>query len=533
MPASFPLCQRKTFFHHFSLFSLFSLSLSRSSRANLPGKNSEWATASSQTRPRSSSAQPGASTSRTRPEGRGSRRQACRRSMAVAASSPFTTGAPARPCGASPVGSPCRRGRSRQRYEILVALDCRSEYASLFLPAGERGKEKGSDSQSWSQKKKTRPQPRRQQKTTKTRKQLAWSHPEFGQALAVAADDGTVSIWVEEGGPRVVTAAAERKGRNTTTAGRPRFWQQAATFESGGLGAASALAFAPAVHGPRLAVGWGDGVVRVYAARSLLLGCAVVSDAGRTATAASAPSPSFPSSSSLPLPPPAAWELESQFEASPPASPVTSLCWRPQYAGAPGEKLPPLLAVGTAARRRRRQRGGGCGGAGGENGAGPSDEGGGSGVWLFRTPLLRWTKACTLDPAGDVAAVAWAPAGSPAAPERVATATGGSVRVFALAGAADSLASAAASSGAASTSSAAVSPEAVLRHSAPVWKLEWAPLGGGWLAAGTERGAVALWRQDFRGAWAAQSAIVCDQAQQQQLEQQQQDATSGLATVVV
>ena len=148
------MCQRKTFFHHFSLFSLFSLSLSRSSRANLPGKNSEWATASSQTRPRSSSAQPGASTSRTRPEGRGSRRQACRRSMAVAASSPFTTGAPARPCGASPVGSPCRRGRSRQRYEILVALDCRSEYASLFLPAGERGKEKGSDSQSWSQKKK-------------------------------------------------------------------------------------------------------------------------------------------------------------------------------------------------------------------------------------------------------------------------------------------------------------------------------------------------------------------------------------------
>ena len=153
MPASFPLCQRKTFFHHFSLFSLFSLSLSRSSRANLPGKNPEWATASSQTRPRSSSAQPGASTSRTRPEGRGSRRQARRRSMAVAASSPFTTGAPARPCGASPVGSPCRRGRSRQRYEILVALDCRSEYASLFLPAGERGKEKGSDSQSWSQKK--------------------------------------------------------------------------------------------------------------------------------------------------------------------------------------------------------------------------------------------------------------------------------------------------------------------------------------------------------------------------------------------
>ena len=382
--------------------------------------------------------------------------------------------------------------------------------------------------------KKTRPQRRRQQKTTtKTRKQLAWSHPEFGQALAVAADDGTVSIWVEEGGPRVVTAAAVRKGRNTTTAGRLRFWQRAATFESGGLGAASALAFAPAVHGPRLAVGWGDGVVRVYAARSLLLGCAVLSDAGRTATAASAPSPSFPSSSSLPLPPPAAWELESQFEASPPASPVTSLCWRPQYAGAPGEKLPPLLAVGTAARRRRRQRRGGCGGAGGENGAGPSDEGGGSGVWLFRTPLLRWTKACTLDPAGDVAAVAWAPAGSPAAPERVATATGGSVRVFALAGAADALASAAASSGAASTSSAAVSPEAVLRHSAPVWKLEWAPLGGGWLAAGTERGAVALWRQDLRGAWAAQSAIVCDQAQQQQLEQQQQDATSGLATVVV
>ena len=57
------------------------------------------------------------------------------------------------------------------------------------------------------------------------------------------------------------------------------------------------------------------------------------------------------------------------------------------------------------------------------------------------------------------------------------------------------------------------------------------------VAAGTEEGAVALWRQDLRGAWAAQSAIVCDdRARQQQMEQQQQQeaaATSGLATVVV
>ena len=291
-------------------------------------------------------------------------------------------------------------------------------------------------------------------------------------------------------------------------------------------------------------MGWGDGVVRVYVARSLLLGCAVVpSETGertRTATASS-------SSSRLPLPAPAAWELESQFEPSPPASPVTSLCWRPHYAGAPGQNLPPLLAVGTAARRQRQRRGG-IGND--ENGAAADLEGGGSSIWLFRTPLLRWTRACTLDPSStgacsDVSAVAWAPAGSPAAPERVATAAGEKVRVFALAGAADALVAASSSSsrggpgpGApAPSSSAPVRPEAILRHSAPVWKLEWAPLGGGWLAAGTEEGAVALWRQDLRGAWAAQSAIVCDdRARQQQMEQQQQQeaaATSGLATVVV
>ena len=123
------------------------------------------------------------------------------------------------------------------------------------------------------------------------------------------------------------------------------------------------------------------------------------------------------------------------------------------------------------------------------------------------------------------------------------------MRVFALAGAADALVAASSSSSSSSSrggpgpgapapsSSAPVPLEAILRHSAPVWKLEWAPLGGGWLAAGTEEGAVALWRQDLRGAWAAQSAIVCDdRARQQQMEQQQQQeaaATSGLATVVV
>ena len=258
----------------------------------------------------------------------------------------------------------------------------------------------------------------------------------------------------------------------------------------------------------------------------------MVSDKGATCSSSSP-------SSLLPLPPPAAWELESQFEASPPASPVTSLCWRPHFAGGPREKLPPLLAVGTAAaRRQQRGGGGGCGG-GGASGRAPPSEGGGSGVWLFRAPLLRWTRACTLDASGDVSAVAWAPAGAPAAPERVATATGEGVRVFALAGAADALASAAgpsvAPSAAAAASAVPVPPEAILRHSAPVWKLEWAPLGCGWLAAGTERGAVALWRQDLRGAWAAQSAIVCDEESQRQQRQQhgQQDAASGLATVVV
>jgi len=333
-----------------------------------------------------------------------------------------------------------------------------------------------------------------------------------------------VSVWVEEGGPRVVETGGGEGGGNGN---KTKLWQRAATFESGSRGAALALAFAPAVHGPRLAVGWGDGVVRVYSARSLLLGCA-----GTTTTATA--------TAALPLPAAASWELESQFEASrPPASsPVTSLCWRPHYAGGAGEKLPPLLAVGTAARRQQERRSGGVFGVGGGNENNGIEGGGGSSVWLFRTPLLRWTRACTLDPSGDVSTVAWAPAGSPAAPERVATAIKDKVRVFALAGAADALVSSSSPSSSSSSSSAPVLPEAVLKHSAPVWRLEWAPLGGGWLAAGTERGTVALWRQDLRGEWGARGAVVCDEAAAASSPStasmaQQQDAASGLSTVVV
>ncbi len=136
--------------------------------------------------------------------------------------------------------------------------------------------------------------------------QLAWAPPAFGATLAVAASDGTLTIW-------------ELKVGNETA------WRRAGGPWPipGGADAARPppLAWAPPAHGPRLGAGGGDGVVRVYVADALI-------GASR------------------------AWELESEFSAG--GRPVTALAWRPaadeeeEEEGKPSSPLPALLAAGTA-----------------------------------------------------------------------------------------------------------------------------------------------------------------------------------------
>jgi WD40 repeat protein len=228
-----------------------------------------------------------------------------------------------------------------------------------------------------------------------------------------------VAVWEEVGGAA------------------PRGWRCAARL-AGATGAATALAFAPAASGPRLAVASGDGSVRVYVATALMAGCG------------------------------GSWEAESGVAPDPPRGGppprATCLAWRPHNDGAPGADLPAMLAVG------------------GE---------GGASIWAYRPATGEWARAASLGDA-PAAAIAWAPPGAAGAPERVAVACGETVRVWGVRGRADAL--------------HAEAP-ALLPHASPILRLEFAPLGGGWLAAGTAAGRVALWRPALDGRWALQSAL--------------------------
>ena len=197
--------------------------------------------------------------------------------------------------------------------------------------------------------------------------QIAWGHPDHGSVLAVAATDGGLTMWHEACGPP------------------PRAWTRAARFTHGG--APTALAFAPAVAGPRLAAACADGAVRVYVATSLLAG------------------------------PGSGWELESVVEAGAPfpgAPPAPAGCvvWRPHDAGAVRGDLPALLAVG-----------------GGQ----------GASLHCYRVATAEWTRTAHLPAALPAAAVAWAPAPSPSARDTVAVAAGADVALWRVSGGADAL----------------------------------------------------------------------------------------------
>ena len=181
--------------------------------------------------------------------------------------------------------------------------------------------------------------------------QLAWAHPDFGPTLALAATDGSLSIW-----------QAGKGGAPWRRADGP--WPI-----PGGADAARPppLAWAPPLHGPRLAVGCGDGLARVYVSDALL---------GDTR----------------------AWELESEC-GDERGAPVTALVWRPTGEEEEGESgsppssssaaLPALLAVGTAA--------------------------GDASVWAYRRSLGLWARAAVLQEGGSgrgsdpITALAWAP----------------------------------------------------------------------------------------------------------------------------
>lgn len=304
--------------------------------------------------------------------------------------------------------------------------------------------------------------------------QLAWAHPDFGPALAVAATDGSLSIWEQ--------AKGDQPWRR---AGGP--WPV-----PGGADAARPppLAWAPPAHGPRLAAGGGDGVTRVYVGDALL-------GVGR------------------------AWELESECGGGEQAraAPVTALAWRPtgeEEEGSSGNPPPPpppslpalpaLLATGTA--------------------------GGDAAVWAYRPSLGIWARAAVLqgggggaaDAAGGgggISALAWAPRlGRPT--ELLASARPGAISLHALAGPVDGP----------TVRPVATLPAPGAASGGPadgVWALEFDAFGT-WLAAslagrvvgeggGGEGGdapplpppRVCLWRPTLAGRWELQGEVVAGQ----------------------
>lgn len=276
---------------------------------------------------------------------------------------------------------------------------------------------------------------------------LCWAPPEFGNVVCGGTVSGSVCFWSQDG----------QTGQ----------WSLRTCIHACGK-LATCAAFGPAAFGPWVAVGFGDGSVRVYEASSTLNA--------------------------------KSWELHSslQLERFPtytttvPTCSVTSVSWRNEQ-----DDCPPLLAVGTSSE------------------AFPCE------IWMFSQDRLLWEQVNRLgvhdltdvmedgdnngtisdsrdrngnNASGQTATVAaWAPTlGRPV--ELLAVASGNLVTLWSLQGQADSL---------------QVKRVAGLEHKHAVWQLEWNMLGN-FLAASTDGGDVCLWRPDFAGEWVLQSKICAD-----------------------
>ena len=104
---------------------------------------------------------------------------------------------------------------------------------------------------------------------------ICWAHPEFGSLLATAGSDHEAKLWEERNSSSNHNAVAVVAGANHTTtmtpavaAGAARWTAKASLTEA--RRAVTCLEFAPRHWGLKLAVGSGDGMVRIYEAVDIM-----------------------------------------------------------------------------------------------------------------------------------------------------------------------------------------------------------------------------------------------------------------------
>jgi len=254
----------------------------------------------------------------------------------------------------------------------------------------------------------------------------AWVPQVVGDVLAAGAADGTVAVWE----------------RSPVDAGDTAWSLTGACDEA--ATEATCMAFAPAAHGPWLAVGFRDGYVRTYQPRTpgaaLSWGLTGTLSPGLGIGGAMGPDR------------------------------VTGLAWRPQRHG---DAAQPTLACATSPAEPRTATPPHLAGAGGS-----------CSCWFFHHNANSWLRASSFA-VGPCTAVDWA--GSFGRDfETVAVAQGERVLILAVRGSLDKL-------------EASVLQE--ISVPAAAWKVEWDAFGLD-LACCLEDASVALWELRLDGKWA-------------------------------